>query len=239
MLNKKITIAVDGYSSCGKSTLSKALAKKLGYIFIDSGAMYRGVALYCIENRLIKDNAPLDQQIIASLSHISLNFQKNDELPDQNDLFLNGINVEKKIRTPEIAAQVSKIARIKEVRLKLVEEQRKMGERGGIVMDGRDIGSVVFPDAELKLFVTAQPEIRAKRRLLELQQKGIDTSFAEVLQNLNERDFLDSSREESPLVQLKDAIVLDTSNLTPEEQLQIAYDYVLNILRLYEHQQDS
>jgi cytidylate kinase len=239
MLNKKITIAVDGYSSCGKSTLSKALAKKLGYIFIDSGAMYRGVALYCIENRLIKDNAPLDHQIIASLSHISLNFQKNDELPDQNDLFLNGINVEKKIRTPEIAAQVSKIASIKEVRLKLVEEQRKMGERGGIVMDGRDIGSVVFPDAELKLFVTAQPEIRAKRRLIELQQKGIDTSFAEVLQNLNERDFLDSSREESPLVQLKDAIVLDTSNLTPEEQLQIAYDYVLNILRLYEHQQDS
>jgi cytidylate kinase len=239
MLNKKITIAVDGYSSCGKSTLSKALAKKLGYIFIDSGAMYRGVALYCIENRLIKDNAPLDHQIIASLSHISLNFQKNDELPDQNDLFLNGINVEKKIRTPEIAAQVSKIARIKEVRLKLVEEQRKMGERGGIVMDGRDIGSVVFPDAELKLFVTAQPEIRAKRRLIELQQKGIDTSFAEVLQNLNERDLLDSSREESPLVQLKDAIVLDTSNLTPEEQLQIAYDYVLNILRLYEHKQDS
>ena len=239
MLNKKITIAVDGYSSCGKSTLSKALAKKLGYIFIDSGAMYRGVALYCIENRLIKDNAPLDHQIIASLPHISLNFQKNDELPDQNDLFLNGINVEKKIRTPEIAAQVSKIASIKEVRLKLVEEQRKMGERGGIVMDGRDIGSVVFPDAELKLFVTAQPEIRAKRRLIELQQKGIDTSFAEVLQNLNERDFLDSSREESPLVQLKDAIVLDTSNLTPEEQLQIAYDYVLNILRLYEHQQDS
>ena len=239
MLNKKITIAVDGYSSCGKSTLSKALAKKLGYIFIDSGAMYRGVALYCIENRLIKDNAPLDHQIIASLPHISLNFQKNDELPDQNDLFLNGINVEKKIRTPEIAAQVSKIARIKEVRLKLVEEQRKMGERGGIVMDGRDIGSVVFPDAELKLFVTAQPEIRAKRRLLELQQKGIDTSFAEVLQNLNERDLLDSSREESPLVQLKDAIVLDTSNLTPDEQLQIAYDYVLNILRLYEHQQDS
>jgi cytidylate kinase len=239
MLNKKITIAVDGYSSCGKSTLSKALAKKLGYIFIDSGAMYRGVALYCIENRLIKDNAPLDHQIIASLPHISLNFQKNDELPDQNDLFLNGINVEKKIRTPEIAAQVSKIARIKEVRLKLVEEQRKMGERGGIVMDGRDIGSVVFPDAELKLFVTAQPEIRAKRRLIELQQKGIDTSFAEVLQNLNERDLLDSSREESPLVQLKDAIVLDTSNLTPEEQLQIAYDYVLNILRLYEHKQDS
>jgi cytidylate kinase len=239
MLNKKITIAVDGYSSCGKSTLSKALAKKLGYIFIDSGAMYRGVALYCIENRLIKDNAPLDHQIIASLPHISLNFQKNDEQPDHNDLFLNGINVEKKIRTPEIAAQVSKIARIKEVRLKLVEEQRKMGERGGIVMDGRDIGSVVFPDAELKLFVTAQPEIRAKRRLLELQQKGIDTSFAEVLQNLNERDLLDSSREESPLVQLKDAIVLDTSNLTPDEQLQIAYDYVLNILRLYEHQQDS
>ena len=230
-MTNKITIAVDGYSSCGKSTLSKALAKKLGYIFIDSGAMYRGVALYCIENKLINNNAPLEQQIIASLPDISLTFQKNDELPDQNDLFLNGINVEKKIRTPEIANQVSKIASIKEVRLKLVEEQRKMGERGGIVMDGRDIGSVVFPNAELKLFVTAQAEIRAKRRFKELQQKGIDTSFEEVLQNLNERDLLDSSREVSPLVQLKDAIVLDTSNLTPEEQLEVAFNLVLNILQ--------
>ncbi len=230
-MTNKITIAVDGYSSCGKSTLSKALAKKLGYIFIDSGAMYRGVALYCIENKLINNNAPLEQQIIASLPDISLTFQKNDELPDQNDLFLNGINVEKKIRTPEIANQVSKIASIKEVRLKLVEEQRKMGERGGIVMDGRDIGSVVFPNAELKLFVTAQAEIRAKRRFKELQQKGIDASFEEVLQNLNERDLLDSSREESPLVQLKDAIVLDTSNLTPEEQLEVAFNLVLNILQ--------
>jgi cytidylate kinase len=239
MLNKKITIAVDGYSSCGKSTLSKALAKKLGYVFIDSGAMYRGVALFCLEHKLIERDLPKVPEIIASLPNISLTFEKNNEDSNQSDLYLNGINVEKKIRTPEIAAQVSKIASIKEVRHKLVEEQRKMGAFGGIVMDGRDIGSVVFPNAELKLFVTAEPEIRAERRFKELQDKGIHSSFKEVLINLKERDYLDSTREESPLIKVPEAIVLDTSHLTPEEQLQIAYDYVLNILRLYEHQQDS
>ncbi len=226
----KITIAVDGYSSCGKSTLSKALAKKLGYAFIDSGAMYRGVALFCLEHKLIEGDLPKVPEIIASLPNISLTFEKNNEDSNQSDLYLNGINVEKKIRTPEIAGHVSKIASIKEVRLKLVEEQRKMGERGGIVMDGRDIGSVVFPNAELKLFVTAKPEIRAERRFKELQQKGIATSFENVLQNLNERDLMDSTREESPLVQLPDAILLDTSNLTPEEQLEIAYGYAQKIL---------
>jgi cytidylate kinase len=159
-----------------------------------------------------------------------LTFKKNNEDSNQSDLYLNGINVEKKIRTPEIAGHVSKIASIKEVRLKLVEEQRKMGERGGIVMDGRDIGSVVFPNAELKLFVTAKPEIRAERRFKELHQKGITTSFEDVLQNLNERDLMDSTREESPLIQLPDAILLDTSNLTPQEQLQIAYNHVQKIL---------
>jgi cytidylate kinase len=226
----KITIAVDGYSSCGKSTLSKALAKRLGYTFIDSGAMYRGVALFCLEHKLIEGDLPKVPEIIASLPNISLTFEKNNEDSNQSDLYLNGINVEKKIRTPEIAGHVSKIASIKEVRLKLVEEQRKMGESGGIVMDGRDIGSVVFPNAELKLFVTAKPEIRAERRFKELHQKGITTSFEDVLQNLNERDLMDSTREESPLIQLPDAILLDTSNLTPQEQLQIAYNHVQKIL---------
>ncbi len=230
MPNKKITIAVDGYSSCGKSTLSKALAQKLGYIFIDSGAMYRGVALYCMENNLIQNNIPNEKEIIIALSDISLGFEKNSKFPEKSDLFLNGINVEDKIRTPEIAGQVSKIASIKEVRLKLVEEQRKMGASGGIVMDGRDIGSVVFPNAELKLFVTAEPEIRAARRFKELQEKGLPTSFEEVLSNLKERDYLDSTREESPLIQLPEAIVLDTSHLTPEEQLQVAYELTMKIL---------
>jgi cytidylate kinase len=192
--------------------------------------MYRGVALYCIEHELIKGDLPDVPEIIASLPNISLAFEKNGEDPNQSDLYLNGINVEKKIRTPEIAGHVSKIASIKEVRIKLVEEQRKMGERGGIVMDGRDIGSVVFPYAELKLFVTAKPEIRAERRFKELQQKGIASSYEEVLQNLNERDLLDSTREESPLLQLPDAVLLDTSNLTPEEQLQIAYNHAQKIL---------
>jgi cytidylate kinase len=230
MFQNKITIAVDGYSSCGKSTLSKALAKKLDYTFIDSGAMYRGVALYCLEHHLIQEDLPNIPEIIASLPYISLAFKKNDEDPYQSDLYLNGINVEKKIRTPEIASHVSKIASLKEVRLKLVEEQRKMGMYGGIVMDGRDIGSVVFPNAELKLFVTAKPEIRAERRFKELKQKGIVSSFEDVLQNLNDRDLMDSTRDESPLVQLPDAILLDTSNLTQEEQLEIAYHHVQKIL---------
>jgi cytidylate kinase len=227
---KKITIAVDGFSSCGKSTLSKALAKKMSYIFIDSGAMYRGVALYCMENNLIQNNIPIEEEIITSLPEISLEFKKNSLNPDKSDLILNGANVEDKIRTPEIAAQVSKIASIKEVRQKLVEEQRKMGANGGIVMDGRDIGSVVFPDAELKLFVTADPEIRAARRFKELKEKGITTSFEEVLSNLKERDYLDSTREESPLIKVPEAIVLDTSHLTPEEQLQVAYELTMKIL---------
>jgi cytidylate kinase len=230
MSNKKITIAVDGFSSCGKSTLSKALAKKLGYIFIDSGAMYRGVALYCMENNLIQNNIPNEEEIIVALPKISLEFKKNSLNPDKSDLILNGANVEDKIRTPEIAAQVSKVASIKEVRQKLVEEQRKMGANGGIVMDGRDIGSVVFPDAELKLFVNADPVIRANRRFKELQDKGIHSSLEEVLSNLKERDYLDSTRAESPLIQVPEAIVLDTSHLTPEEQLHVAYELTMKII---------
>jgi cytidylate kinase len=222
---KKITIAVDGYSSCGKSTLAKALAKSLGYLFIDSGAMYRGVTLYCMRNGLIDHGVLNKEAIEKALTDIELHFEYNKET-DISELMLNGENVESLIRMPNVAANVSKIAALKSVRHKLVEEQRKIGSDGGIVMDGRDIGSVVFPDAELKLFVTAAPEIRAQRRKSELEEKGIQISLDEVIANLLERDLIDSTREESPLIQVEDAIVIDTSHLTREEQLKHALQLV-------------
>jgi cytidylate kinase len=225
MSDKRITIAIDGHSSCGKSTMAKALSKELGYVFVDSGAMYRGVTLYCREQGLIVDGVPNEAEILAHLNHISLAFAFNPSR-GASDLLLNGVNVEALIRTPEIAGDVSKIAALPFVRKKLVDEQRKMGDNGGIVMDGRDIGSVVFPNAELKLFVTAAPEIRAERRCLELQENGIETNREEVLQNLNERDHLDSTREDSPLIQTEDAIVIDTSHLNREEQLHMVLDLV-------------
>ncbi len=220
---KKITIAIDGYSACGKSTLAKDLANKLGYIFIDSGAMYRSVALYCIQNKLIENNIPDKKKIIDALPSIRLSFKKID---DKNVLFLNGVNVESQIRSNEVASVVSLIAAISEVREKLVHEQQKMGLNGGIIMDGRDIGSVVFPNAELKLFVTASEEIRVKRRFAELQSKGIKSTLDDVRLNLSERDYLDTHRAISPLIQVDDAIVLDNSNLTREEQL----EFVLSLI---------
>lgn len=230
MSNKRITIAIDGHSSCGKSTMAKALSKALGYVFVDSGAMYRGVTLYCKQNGFIVDGVPNEFAILAHLDKISLSFEFNPER-GASDLLLNGVNVEALIRTPEVAGDVSKIAALSFVRKKLVDEQRKMGENGGIVMDGRDIGSIVFPNAELKLFVTAAPEIRAQRRLLELQQNGIDTTFDEVLQNLTERDYLDSNRDDSPLIQTPDALVIDTSHLSREEQMQMALNLVQSRLK--------
>ena len=225
MIKKQITIAIDGYSACGKSTLAKDLAKKLSFIFIDSGAMYRGVALYCLQNNLFDaDGTPKQVEIIQALKNITLSFQL---INDNNCLLLNGKNVEELIRGTEVAAVVSKVATIKEVRVKLVMEQQKMGENGGIVMEGRDIGSVVFPKAELKLFITASQEIRAQRRYLELKSKGIETNINTISLNLAERDLMDSSRKESPLIQVADAIVMDNSQLTREEQL----DYVLSLVR--------
>jgi cytidylate kinase len=225
MIKKQITIAIDGYSACGKSTLAKDLAKKLSFIFIDSGAMYRGVALYCLQNNLFNaDGAPKQVEIIQALKNITLSFQL---INDNNCLLLNGKNVEELIRGTEVAAVVSKVATIKEVRIKLVMEQQKMGENGGIVMEGRDIGSVVFPKAEFKLFITASQEIRAQRRYLELKSKGIEAKINEISSNLAERDLMDSSRKESPLIQVADAIVMDNSKLTREEQL----DFVLNLIR--------
>ena len=224
MIKKQITIAIDGYSACGKSTLAKDLAKKLSFIFIDSGAMYRGVALYCLQNNLFDaDGTPKQMEIIQVLKNITLSFQL---INDNNCLLLNGKNVEELIRGTEVAAVVSKVATIKEVRVKLVMEQQKMGANGGIVMEGRDIASVVFPCAELKLFITASPEIRAQRRYLELKSKGIETNINTISLNLAERDLMDSSRKESPLIQVADAIVMDNSKLTREEQL----DFVLNLV---------
>ena len=225
MIKKQITIAIDGYSACGKSTLAKDLAKKLSFIFIDSGAMYRGVALYCLQNNLFNaDGTPKQVEIIQALKNITLSFQL---INDNNCLLLNGKNVEELIRGNEVAAVVSKVARIKEVRIKLVMEQQKMGMQGGIVMEGRDIGSVVFPKAEFKLFITASQEIRAQRRFLELKSKGIEAKIETISSNLVERDLMDSSRKESPLIQVADAIVMDNSKLTREEQL----DFVLNLVR--------
>lgn len=219
MNDKKITIAIDGYSSCGKSTLAKALANRLNYIFIDSGAMYRGIALFCIENNLIQGEKILEKELIKNLPLIKVTFKLNKST-DKSDLFLNGLNVEHLIRKPNVANIVSKVASIKEVRQKLVSEQREMGQNGGIIMDGRDIGSVVFPNAELKLFVTANPETRTERRFLELKNKGEDISKDQVRKNLEERDYLDTHRDESPLIQSKDALLLDNTNMTPEEQLE-------------------
>jgi cytidylate kinase len=222
---KQLTIAIDGYSSCGKSTLAKAMANELNYTFVDSGAMYRGVALYCLRNGLIVNSIPNVSEIENHLPNIQLDFYYNPETRLQ-ELLLNNENVEQEIRTPEVAAVVSQIATLRSVRVKLVEEQQKIGENGGIVMDGRDIGSVVFPDAEVKLFVTANPDIRAMRRFKELSEKGIITTLEDTKRNLLERDEIDSNRVESPLIQTADAIVLDNSQLTQEEQLQIALFHV-------------
>lgn len=229
-MNKRITIAIDGYSSCGKSTLAKALAAKLGYVFIDTGAMYRGVSLYCLDNNLISEGEINVLALINCLDKIDLKFELN---PDSNkpELLLNSINVENKIRKIAVSALVSKVASIKEVRQKLVKEQRLMGEQGGVVMDGRDIGSVVFPNAELKLFITSDPKVRVERRFLELSTTDQSITRKEIEDNLNYRDLLDTTREESPLVQAQDAIVIDNTNLNQDQQLDVAYNYVLAILK--------
>ena len=225
-MNKKITIAIDGHSACGKSTLAKGMAAKLNYVFIDSGAMYRGAALFALRNGCL--NPELDKNLLLSLlDQLDLSFKN---VKGTNCLFLGGENIEEEIRQPHVAAIVSKVATIKEVRVKLVAQQQEMGVKGGIVMDGRDIGSVVFPNAELKLFVTASTDIRSKRRFLELQDKGINQDIGEVEKNLIERDYIDSTREESPLIQVEDAIILDNSELSKEEQLEWALNKAYDII---------
>jgi cytidylate kinase len=225
MNQNRITIAIDGFSACGKSTLAKDLAKRLGYVFIDSGAMYRAVALYCLQYQLIQNGELAKEEIKSHLPLIAIHFELIQQEPH---VFLNGKDVSLEIRQPEVAGIVSIVASYKPIREKLVEAQQKMGKQGGIVMDGRDIGSVVFPHAELKLFVTAAPEIRVQRRLAEMEAKGIQMNVDEVRKNLAERDHLDSTRLESPLIQVADAVVLDNSDLSKEEQL----DWVLNKVSL-------
>jgi len=216
--NKKIIIAVDGYSSCGKSTFAKAIARELNYIYVDSGAMYRAVALYCLRNNIIINNKPDYKAIIKVLSLINIEFRFNKQT--QNcETFLNNKNVEKDIRGVEVSEVVSLISKIKEVRRKILKLQREMGGKKGIVMDGRDIGTVVFPRAELKIFMTADVEVRAKRRYDELIEKGVEVSLEEIKRNIQERDDLDVSRNVSPLLKAGDAIELDNSNMTPEEQM--------------------
>lgn len=224
MQTKKLTIAIDGFSSCGKSTLAKELASRLHYIFIDSGAMYRAVTLYCLRHNWILGDQVQLTEIINALPSITIEFKMDDQ--GNKAIYLNGENCENEIRKGFVASAVSRVAEIKEVREKLVHEQQKMGEKGGIVMDGRDIGTVVFPHADLKLFVTASIEVRTKRRYLELTQKGIEITLEEVKDNLVERDFIDSNRKESPLVQAADAVLLDNSTMTREEQLQWVLELV-------------
>ena len=213
---KKIIVAIDGYSSCGKSTIAKALAKHAGYTYVDTGAMYRAIGLYTLRQHLTEQAA-----IIAALPDIQVGFVLAD---GAQHVTLNGEDVEAHIRTLEVGNRASEISQIKEVRAFLVAQQQAMGEQGGIVMDGRDIGTVVFPHAELKLFLTARPEVRAQRRYDELVGKGEQPNFEEVLRDVNERDYRDTHRAESPLRQAEDAIVVDNSEMTPDEQMNVIYD---------------
>jgi len=221
----KITIAIDGYSSCGKSTLAKQLAAKLNYAYVDSGAMYRAITLYAIENGLASKEFVNPEGIVQQLDKIDLDL-KYDAEKGGVTTFLNGRNVEEEIRTMRVSEVVSHVSVIKEVRTKLRSLQQELGKRGGVVMDGRDIGTAVFPHAELKIFMTASPDVRALRRFNELKEKGKNVSLEEVRNNLVSRDKEDTSRKEDPLIQAKDAVVIDNSDLTPKEQLKLALSWV-------------
>lgn len=227
--NNKIIIAIDGHSSCGKSTLARELARELGYLYLDSGAMYRAVTLYALRNHLVENGRIDKQRLTECLNEIRIDFHFNSAT-GQNDTLLNGENVEEEIRQIKVSNYVSPVATIAEVRRTLVKLQQEIGRNKGIVMDGRDIGTVVFPKAELKIFMTARPEIRAQRRYDELKAKGQQVNFQEILDNLRERDRIDSGREISPLRQAEDALVLDNSYLTREEQLEWTLTRVKEII---------
>jgi cytidylate kinase len=226
---KKIIIAIDGHSSCGKGTLAKNIAKELGYVFIDSGAMYRSVTLYLLRNNISLDEVKNNPAI---LQNIDISFKFN-AISQFYETYLNNENVEDEIRNMEVANWVSQVSTIRDIRLFLVEQQRKIGKDKGVVMDGRDIGTIVFPDAELKIFMTAKPEIRAKRRFEELQARGKDVDYKEVLLNITERDRIDSSREESPLKKADDAITLDNTDMTKEQQAQVALTWAKGVIAAY------
>ena len=225
---KKITIAIDGHSSCGKSTMAKDLAREVGYIYVDTGAMYRAVTLYALRHELFNaDGTIKESELQSSMSEISINQRLVD---GKTTTFLNGENVEHDIRSLEVSSHVSPIAALPFVRTALVAQQQKLGREGGIVMDGRDIGTTVFPHAELKIFVTASAEVRAQRRYDELQQKGMPADYNDILKNVQERDYIDSHREVSPLRQADDALLLDNSNMTIPEQKQWLLDHFNKVI---------
>jgi cytidylate kinase len=229
--NKKIIIAIDGHSSCGKSTMAKALAAKIGYTYIDSGAMYRAVSFFCLREGLIVDGKLNEPALQKQIQNLHIHFERNEK--GETNTFLNGENIEAHIRTLTVANEASKVSTLRFVREEMVRQQQEMGKGKGIVMDGRDIGTVVFPQAELKIFVTASAEVRANRRFLELQAKGDNTTFGSVLANVKERDDRDQNRAESPLKKADDAIELDNSYLTPDEQMQwlfVQYEQAINRL---------
>lgn len=231
-MNKKITIAIDGHSSTGKSTVARRLARELGYIYVDTGAMYRAVTLYMMRKVFVSESNFNKEAILRHLPFVDLEFKINEETGNA-DMYMEEENVEQEIRYMEVSQQVSRVSAIPQVRKKLVQQQQEMGKEKGVVMDGRDIGTVVFPDAELKIFMTASTEIRAQRRYDELKSRGEDVNFEEVEKNVKERDYMDSTREDSPLVMADDAIEFDNSNMDLEEQfekiLKIARDKIAEV----------
>jgi cytidylate kinase len=233
-MRKNLVVAIDGYSSCGKSTLAKALAKKLGFIYIDSGAMYRAVTLYFLRNDISMTD---HDAIIDALQHIELNFHSRDY---ESHITLNGEEVSEEIRKMPVSENVSEVSAIKEVRTEMVRQQQRMGKSKNIVMDGRDIGTTVFADAQVKFFMTADPKIRAERRYKELQSKGdTETSLEDVFENLAHRDYADTTRKESPLIRAEDAIILDNTDITPTEQLEFALNKVTPHLPQQDKHQDA
>lgn len=229
-MKKKITIAIDGYSSTGKSTIAKELAKELGYSYVDTGAMYRAVTLYAIENNYFDEEDFFRNLLIADLDKIDISFVYNDQL-GYGEVYLNGTNVESQIREMTVSNKVSVVAQVLEVRKAMVAQQQKMGKDKGVILDGRDIGTVVFPDAEVKLFMTASADIRAKRRYDELVSKGNnEVTYDEVLKNVEERDYLDTTRTESPLLKADDAIEYDNGNKSKEEQFNEILDIISKVI---------
>lgn len=226
---KNITIAIDGFSSTGKSTIAKELATKLKYVYVDSGAMYRAVTLYAMQHNLISEEFFFKERLIKELDNIQLSFKFNQDL-GFGEIYLNDVNVETEIRNMKVSRLVSKVAEIPEVRKKLVEQQQQIGKNKSVVMDGRDIGTVVFPDAELKIFMTASADKRAKRRFDEFLERGEQVTFDETLKNVEYRDHIDTTRKDSPLVKAKDAIEIDNSALTRAEQFEKVYKLALKII---------
>ena len=225
ILNKDLIIAIDGYSSCGKSTFAKTIANELNYIYIDTGAMYRAITLFALRNQFISKDLFEKEKLIAALPNVEVNFSFNPK-NGNNEITLNNQLVENEIRNLQVSQFVSPVSAIKEVRLKMADLQRKMGQQGGVILDGRDIGTVIFPNADIKIFMTADPKVRAQRRYDELMAKGEKVSFDEIFENVVQRDYQDTTRAESPLIQAPDAFILDNSYLTPDQQMQWFFDLI-------------